>query len=161
MMGSGKSVVGPLVALFIESPFIDTDAEVVSRVDAPIADYWARCGEAAFREHEKAVVASVGEGPAAVIATGGGAVLDDGNVAVMRNTGRVVWLRATVATLTARLGNDPTRPLLSRGQASETLASIANSRSAAYQAAADLVIDTDDQDAEAVARRIEAWWIGS
>lgn len=158
MMGSGKSVVGALVAYRLGMAFVDTDAVVVDKAGAPIDELWARDGEAAFRVKEVAAVADVAAGPPAVVATGGGAVVAGANAAAMSASGAVVWLRATAETLNRRVGDGSGRPLLVGGLPIERLRSILQERSAAYEAAADWIIDTDDSSAEETADRIEAWW---
>ena len=158
MMGSGKSVVGPLVAYRLGIAFVDTDAVVVNQAGVAIDELWERDGEAAFRAEEVAAVAEVAAGSAAVVATGGGVVVDPANVAVMAASGAVVWLRATVETLSRRVGYGNGRPLLAGAMPLEKLRSILVERAAAYEAAADLIIDTDDLSADETADLIEAWW---
>ncbi len=158
MMGSGKSVVGPLVAYRLSGTFVDTDAVVVSNTGVAIDELWERDGEAAFRRLETAAVADVADGASAVVATGGGAVVDPVNVTAMAASGAVVWLRATPETLSRRVGDGSGRPLLSGNAPVERLRSILDERAAAYEAAADLIIDTDDLAAEDIAEEIEAWW---
>jgi shikimate kinase len=158
MMGSGKSVVGPLVADRLGCPFVDADAVVVERTNQPIATLWEHGGEASFREQESAAIAEIAAGPDAVVATGGGVVVDSVNLVAMGSVGSVVWLRAGVETLSKRLADDGGRPLLATTDRLETLQTILAARAEAYHAAADLVIDTDDVAVEEVADRIEAWW---
>jgi shikimate kinase len=160
MMGSGKSAVGAAVASRLGVAFVDTDAVVVDHIGAAIDELWERNGEDAFRREEAAAVAEVARGPMAVIATGGGAVVDPANVAAMKNSGAVVWLRAGAETLSRRVGDGDGRPLLAGAVPLERLRSILEERSAAYEAAADMVIDTDDLPAEEIADRIESWWNG-
>ena len=158
MMGSGKSVVGPLVAYRLAGTFVDTDAVVVSNTGVGIDELWERDGETAFRRLETAAVADVADGPSAVVATGGGAVIDPVNVTIMAASGAVVWLRATPETLSRRVGDGSGRPLLAGNVPVDRLRSILEERSAAYEAAADLIVDTDDLAAEEIAEAIEAWW---
>jgi shikimate kinase len=158
MMGSGKSVIGPLLAHRLGTAFVDTDAVVVHQAGESIIDLWNRHGEAAFRSLEATAIAEAAVGPAAVVATGGGAVVDDDNVAAMSAAGSIVWLRASLETLTTRLGSGAGRPLLAGDDRFERLSSIYEERYAVYEAAADLTVDTDDSAAADVAERIEAWW---
>ena len=158
MMGSGKSVVGPLLAYRLGTSFVDTDAVVVAQAGLPLDELWERDGEAAFRQEETAAVAAVAGGPATVIATGGGVVVDPANVAAMSACGAVVWLRASPETLSARVGDGSGRPLLAGDEPVRRLRSILDERSDSYEAAADLIIDTDDLTAEDIAVQIEAWW---
>ena len=157
-MGSGKSVVGPLVAYRLGMAFVDTDAIVVDQAGVPIDELWERDGEAAFRAQEVAAVADVAAGPPAVVATGGGVVVAGANVAAMSASGTVIWLRATAETLSRRVGDGGGRPLLAGDLPLDKLRSILQERSEAYEAAAGLIIDTDDLSADETADRIEAWW---
>jgi shikimate kinase len=158
MMGSGKSVVGPLVAYRLGIGFVDTDAVVANQAGVAIDELWERSGEATFRRLETAAVADAAVGPAAVVAAGGGAVVEPANVRAMAASGAVVWLRATPETLSRRVGDGSGRPLLAGDVPVDRLRSILAARSAAYGAAADLTIDTDDLAAEDIAQEIEAWW---
>ena len=98
-----------------------------------------------------------GRGPA-VIATGGGAVLDDRSVATMRRSGRVAWLSASPAVLGERVGDGRRRPLLASDASTERLDDILRGRAPIYEGAADFVVDTDDLTVDATADRIEVWW---
>ena len=138
MMGVGKTTVGAIVAEHLELPLTDTDALVMERSGRTIPQLFED-GEETFRAIERAVVADVAMGRAQVIATGGGVVLDDGNVAAMRSSGTIVLLTADVDTLTARLGESADRPLYA---GRETLTDIAHGRADRYAAAAEHVIDT-------------------
>ena len=155
MMGSGKSAVGAALATRLGRPFHDVDAEVVADAGCSVSELWAARGEAAFRAIEAAVVRRMASQPPAVIATGGGAVLDPRNVAEMRRSGRVVWLVADPDTLAARLGDGEGRPLLEDGGA---LSDILARRSALYAAAADHVVDTGGAAVDEVVGRIEGVW---
>ncbi len=86
-----------------------------------------------------------------VIACGGGAVLDPDNRTALRETGFVVWLDAPVEALAARLGPDDSRPLLAGRDRTATLTRLADVRAAAYDAAADVRIETEGRAAASVA----------
>ncbi len=161
MMGSGKSAVGSRVAAHFGVRFIDTDAEVSRRTGCSIAQLWGTRGEAAFRAMESAAVAQAAGGDAAVIATGGGVVLDPANVAAMRGSGTVVWLTAPPETLAARAGSGASRPLLADDPSPSRLALLLEERSSLYAAAADHVVETGSVSLDDVAERIEELWIAS
>lgn len=161
MMGSGKTSVGRSVAARLGAGFVDTDAEVARRTGCSIAQLWGARGEAAFRVMESAAVAEVADGAPAVVATGGGVVLDPGNVAVMRRTGLVVWLSAEPETLSERVGRDSVRPLLHDDSSPVRLAGLLEQRSSLYVAAAHHIVDTEALSVEAIAERIEELWTES
>jgi len=159
MMGAGKSVVGKAVADQSDATFIDIDAEVAGRMGCSIAELWGTRGESAFRDMEAAQIADAATKALAVIATGGGAVLREDNVATMRASGVVVWLNAPSPVLAARLGaGTEHRPLLTGSDSELTLAGLLEEREPAYRAAAHFEVDTTDRDVATVAKEVEALW---
>jgi shikimate kinase len=148
MMGSGKTAVGRRVAERLGRPFVDTDRVVEEEARCSVAEVFATEGEAGFRRREAEVVsrALAAEAPA-VIAFGGGAVLDPANRELAREAGLVIWLQAPVAELARRVtaspGRPAVRPLLTGSESPETtLEDIARVREEAYRAVAHVVIDT-------------------
>ena len=158
MMGSGKTAVGSRLAVRLDRGFVDVDHHVADRMGCSIAQLWGEGGEAAFRDLETAAIDRIADGPAAVIATGGGAILNPVNVARMRATGHVVWLSASVETLEHRVGHGTGRPLLLDGDTGDRLAAILADRVPQYADAADLRVETDGLTANTVTDHIEAWW---
>jgi 5-deoxy-5-amino-3-dehydroquinate synthase len=144
MMGSGKSAVGEMLARVLSRAFIDTDGEIESLEGRSIAEIFSSNGERGFRAEEaKAIKHAVDMLPPAVIALGGGSVLDEANRAVIRSSGRVVWLRATTNTLIARLGDGFGRPLL-QGDTTAAILRLDSERRPRYEEVADIVIDVDN-----------------
>ena len=139
MMGSGKTTVGALVAELLEMPLFDTDGLVMERSGRTIPDLFAE-SEEAFRSIEAGVVRQLSEGPAAVISTGGGVVMDDLNVGRMRGSGTTVLLDAPVQELVSRLGEADDRPLY---QSPEGLARLCAERDHHYRSACDHIVDTE------------------
>lgn len=157
MMGTGKTAAGRIAANRLDVEFADTDQLVEAAAGRSIAELWEVEGEAGFRERERVVVADLG-GFEGLIATGGGAVLDPANRAVMRQ-GTVVWLRASPPVLAKRVGLAPNRPLLSGvATPADSLARLLEERDGLYDTVANHVIDTDELDIESIARRIEDLW---
>jgi shikimate kinase len=153
MMGAGKSTVGALVARRLEIPFVDIDADVEARAGATVADVFERDGEPAFRAMERDALAESARDPhPSVIAVGGGAVLDAANRDAMRSEGSVVWLRASAATLAARVGDGTGRPLLSVPGGSDEAAidGLLARRAALYAEVCDAVVDVDRREPEEV-----------
>lgn len=157
MMGSGKTTVGRLVAGRLGVAFRDTDTMVEEESGRSIPELWAEAGEAGFRVWERRAVATASSSPA-VVATGGGAVIDRSNVAIMRRGGVVVWLAADPATLAARIGSGDGRPLLAGEDPHASLALLARQRAPWYEAAAHHVVVTDDKAPSEVADEVEALW---
>ncbi|MDH3308818.1 MAG: shikimate kinase [Acidimicrobiia bacterium] len=158
MMGAGKSEVGSLVARQLDVPHFDTDDEVIKAAGQPIRALWNDEGEPAFRAMEAAQVTRLAALSDAVISTGGGVVLSGVNVAAMRASGTVIWLKAHPDRLAARIGSGADRPLLTDRSPAGALATILEERSALYAAAAHRTVETDDLTGEDVARKVaEAW----
>ena len=98
MPGSGKSTVGRLLAS--ESvAFVDTDAEIEKRCGCTIREYIRENGEEAFRDLESAVIRDISREGGQVIATGGGAILRQENVRMLRQNGRICYLDAPLSRL--------------------------------------------------------------
>ncbi len=158
MMGSGKTATAGALGARWGVDVVDTDAEVATRTGCSIAQLWGERGEAAFREIESATIQRLKDRSPAVIGTGGGVVLDAANVVAMRTSGRVVWLGAEPAVLSARVGDGSKRPLLDVDSSEERLGEILRERTTLYAAAAHLVVDTTEITVEATVDRIEEWW---
>lgn len=157
MMGSGKSTVGPLVAVALGRSFVDLDLAIAARTGLEVAELVAG-DEPSFREEEAAAVREAA-GTDAVVATGGGVVLDDGNVAAMRASGVVVWLEAAADVLAVRLGDGAGRPLLG-DDPRNALHRISRERADAYRSAAHRVVLAEGDPAEVAERVLEAWRAG-
>ena len=143
LMGAGKTTVGAACATRLARPFVDTDDVVEANTGMSVAELFAHEGESRFRELERQAVVDACATPApAVIACGGGAVIDGDNRRRLHQAGFVVWLQAAAATLMARVKTGAERPLLD-GRGTATLERLAVVRAAAYEATADALVDTD------------------
>jgi shikimate kinase len=154
-MGTGKTTVGKRLARRLGYRFVDSDSEIETRAGCSIRSIFLEQGEAAFRSLESETLAALAAQPEQVIATGGGAVLQTDNAALLRTHCLVVWLTASPRVILKRVGNAETRPLLAH--ASDPLAHIRQlleSRSQLYDAAAHLRVNTTDRKPEAIAEEI-------
>jgi shikimate kinase len=155
MMGSGKSAVGSILAARLGWRFIDTDREIEAAAGASVAQIFAREGEPRFRERERAALCAL-PGARAVVALGGGAVVDARNREVLAQKGTLVWLDASPEALAARTASDSSRPLLAgldREGRIARLRELSVARRPAYASAA-LRIDTDGRTPREVADQI-------
>ncbi len=152
-MGTGKSTIGRLVAERLQRPYLDTDAEIVSRVGMSIPEIFARQGEAGFRHIERRMCRFLASQRGYVISTGGGMLVDDGNREVMLASGFVVCLTASPDVIAKRLLGDPEdRPLLQgdwRG--------LLEKRRPAYESIP-IQIDTSNRTPEEIAEEIIKLW---
>jgi shikimate kinase len=158
--GAGKSSVGPLVADRLGVEFRDTDAEVGAAAGKPVSDIFVEDGEEAFRELERAAVASaLGRGSAlraqgGVLALGSGAVLDEGVQHLLAGL-PVVYLSASFGTVARRIGLDKPRVVVP-GNPRGRLRAMLDTRLAVYQRLAAVTVETDDLDPDELADEITA-----
>ena len=153
LSGTGKSTVAPLLADRRGLACVDLDAVVVGRAGRSAAEIFATDGEATFRSLESAALADALAGPPAVVATGGGVVLDPGNRTALTDGATVVWLRALPSSLAGRLaGTSEERPLLAGGvdAAADRLAEMAAVRGPLYESVADAALSVDGRTATEV-----------
>lgn len=153
-MGTGKSEVGRRLAQRLGRAFVDTDQLVEERAGKRVATIFAEDGEPAFRAFERDAVADAAARGGAVIAVGGGAVLDLENVRRLREAGVLIYLTARPDVILRRVGDGAQRPLLRddpRGAVTRLLAE----RGPFYEAAADVTIDTSEHTADGVVAEIQ------
>ncbi|MDQ3040323.1 MAG: shikimate kinase [Pseudomonadota bacterium] len=142
-MGAGKSSIGRLLSARRHCAFTDLDACIEAEAGKTITAIFATEGEAGFRSRECRALSNALAGPkASVIATGGGAVLDDGNRRAIRDAGTVVYLQIEPATQLLRLQGDDNRPLLAADDPSQRLNELQAFREPLYREVADIVFDT-------------------
>ena len=153
-MGAGKTSIGRCLARHLGLDFIDSDHEIEERTGAAVPTIFACEGEGGFRARERQVLEELLAGPAAVIATGGGAVLDPATRRLLAARGFVVHLHADVATQLARLARDRSRPLLAVEDREAALRMLALQRDPLYAEIADLAFDTAQQATAEAARRL-------
>jgi len=151
MPGCGKSTIGRQLARVRELSFVDVDHEIERQLGCPIREFFDREGEAAFRDIEQRVLAELLARPgAAVVATGGGAVLRPENRAALRHSATVVYLRAQPDELARRLSRDTQRPLLQVADPRQRLRDLYAVRDPLYREVAHLAIDTAHRTAATV-----------
>lgn len=131
-MGVGKSTIGRRLAARLGMPFVDADEEIERAADLPIAEIFSRYGEPAFRDGERRVIARIIAGPPCVLATGGGAFINDETRALILAEALAIWLDADVETLVGRVGRRQTRPLLFGKDPRAVLADLAATRNPIY-----------------------------
>lgn len=154
-MGSGKSAVGRALARALQRDFYDSDDVLEERTGVDIPFIFEKEGEGGFRLRESRIIDELTALEGIVLATGGGAVVNDDNRRHLGARGFVIYLETSVDQQLRRTGRGRERPLLTevedRRQRLETLMT---DREPLYREIADLVVNTDGRKVQAVTRQI-------
>ena len=143
LMGVGKSTIGRRLALALNMPFRDADAEIEAAAGRSISEIFDSYGEAAFRDGERRVIARLLDEPAHVLATGGGALTHPETRALIRTRAISIWLKADLEILARRLARRDHRPLLVGKEPLTVLREQSAVREPLF-AAADIAVETGD-----------------
>jgi len=141
-MAVGKSAVGRNLAKRLRRRFVDLDRVIEKTEGMKVRDIFEQKGEAHFRQIERQILAAVLEQDGQIIATGGGVVLDDDNLALLREKALLIGLSASTDTILNRVGNGSSRPLLKGDDRRERIEALVESRAARY-AQAHVTVVTD------------------
>jgi len=140
-MGTGKSAVGRALAKKKKWKFIDLDEFIELREKKAISDIFAQKGEACFRRLEKKALKEVAREEKFVVACGGGIVVDEDNIRVMQETGKIICLKASPKKILERVSGTLHRPLLNVQNPKERIELLLKLRSP-YYAKAHKCVDT-------------------
>jgi shikimate kinase len=132
LMGAGKSTVGRRLAARLRLPFADADREIEQAAGLTIPEIFARFGEEAFRDGERRVIARLIDGQPRIVATGGGAFMNDQTRALILAQATAVWLDADIDVLVERVRRRNDRPLLVGRDPREALLELAAARNPVY-----------------------------
>lgn len=152
-MGTGKSAVGRYLAAELHVPFADVDATIAEKVGKTIKDIFAEAGEAKFRRFENETIAELAQQDKTVIATGGGALLDEKNREMLQRNGILVCLTARLNTLLERLRHDLVRPMLAGEDLERKVKQLMEERQSVYNSCP-LQVGTDDETVAQVSSEI-------
>lgn len=159
-MGTGKSSTGKALAKRLGWEFVDTDALIRRRAGKDVPAIFKEEGEEGFREREREAISSLAGRSGLVVATGGGALTNPGNLPRLRSLGPVILLRADPRTILRRIGKGANRPLLAgaRGPRArlERVRELLEQRKTAYAAGSDAAVNTDEKTIGAVVAAILA-----
>lgn len=155
MMGVGKSTVGRKLAALLGLGFRDADDEIEEAAQMSVSEIFERFGEDYFRDGERRVIARLMEGGVKVIATGGGAFVQEETRKLILDRGIAVWLDADVDTLLERVGRKDTRPLLRGGDPREIITRLKADREPFYAEAPIHVLSNSGPHGEAVTRIVQ------
>jgi len=154
-MAVGKSAVGRNLAKRLRRRFIDLDRMIEKRAGLKVREIFETKGEPYFRELEKQTLADLLQQPGHVIATGGGVVMDEENLHLLREKTLLVCLTASTDTILSRVGNGTKRPLLKGSNRRERIEELLKLRADQY-AQAHVIVDTSELTLEQVVNRIVA-----
>jgi shikimate kinase len=143
LMGAGKTSVGRRLAEKLDIPFVDADHEIEAAAGKPIKEIFADHGEAYFREGERRVIQRLIGNGAQVLATGGGAFMNDETRARIQSHGVSVWLRAALPLLMKRVAKRQDRPLLQNDDPEAVMRALMEKRYPVY-ALADVAVESRD-----------------
>jgi len=160
LMGVGKSTIGRKLAQLLSLPFTDADEAIEQAAHMTVSEIFERFGEGYFRDGERRVIARLMEDGPSVLATGGGAFVNEETRALILARGIGIWLDSDLDTLVHRVGRKDTRPLLRGGNPREILARLKHDRDPAYaQAPIKVMSDAGPQSGtiERILKELDAW----
>jgi len=153
-MGTGKSSVGFKLSTRLKKEFIDMDREIENVSGMSVTEIFRRYGELRFRSEESLMAKKLGKRDNLVIATGGGLVLLEENIAALRENGIIVLLEAKPEDIYARVNRKKgTRPLLKGASKVEDIEKLLQERQD-YYACADFRVNTSDKDVDTIVEEI-------
>lgn len=153
LMGCGKSAIGRRLAGKLALPFVDADEEIEKAAGKTIEDIFADHGEPYFREGERKVLARLLRSGPQVLATGGGAFMNEETRAAIAASGISVWLKAELPLLARRVAKRGNRPLLKNGDPEAVLRDLMEIRYPVY-ATADITVESRDVPHEVIVGEI-------
>ena len=157
--GTGKSEVSSILSKRLNMACIGMDAEIVRRAGCPIPEIVEKEGWPAFRGRESDLTRDLASQDNIIIDCGGGIIERPENIEVLKKSGILFWLKASVDTIVKRIEGDSQRPALTEGKSfTEEVAEVLEVRTAKYKNAAHFEIDTDLITPEEVAEIIIEKW---
>lgn len=153
-MGSGKSTVASHLAQNYGMEIIEMDQMIVEREGMSIPDIFSKKGELYFREAEANLLLEIQHEQNKVVSCGGGVVLREENLQVMKKSGQIILLNAKPETILERVKEDDNRPLLRGNKNVQFIGDMLGKRQPKYERAADFVVDTDGKTADEICKEI-------
>ena len=155
-MGVGKSSITLELGHLLGLDTVEMDDYIVQQEGRSIPEIFDQDGEGYFRQVERAVVVTLGEGEPRVISCGGGVPMGEENRKNMKQYGTVVLLTARPETIFQRVCHDQNRPLLKDNMNVEYIASLMAQRQPYYEQAADVTVSTDGKTPAEISREVAA-----
>ena len=142
-MGAGKSTISDFLKNVFAMDVVEMDQIIAQRQGMSISDIFETYGEQYFRDLETNLLIEMQSRSNVVISCGGGTPMRECNVVEMKKNGRVVLLTAKPETILDRVKNNHDRPLIENNKTVPFIADLMEKRRAKYEAAADIIIETD------------------
>lgn len=155
IMGCGKSSAGQMAADILNAPFVDVDAEIEKLKGMPISEIFNMHGEEYFRQAETDMLRKISKKNGVVVSTGGGVVLREENIDIMKETGKIVWIERSVDLIITCV-DASVRPLIAANP--EKLNQIYAQRKSLYGKYADAIVQNNGS-IEAAAKEIAEQYI--
>lgn len=153
LMGAGKSAVGRKIAARLQMPFVDADTEIEEAASMSVSEIFAHYGEEEFRRLEASVMKRLLVEGGTVLATGGGAYMNEATREAVHEHGLCVWLKADIELLMSRVMRRPTRPLLQQDNPRTVMESLIEKRYPVY-GEAHIVVQSQDTTKENMAEEV-------
>ncbi|WP_455538174.1 type I 3-dehydroquinate dehydratase [Terrisporobacter sp.] len=153
-MGTGKSSVSSKLSQVLDIKKIDTDELIESQENMTIEKIFLNYGEDYFRKCETKALIELSNEKNMIISCGGGIILKEENIKIMKNQGKIVLLTATPEVIYDRVKNSNTRPILNKNMSIEYISNLIEDRKDKYLKAADIIIDTDNKNLEEICEEI-------
>lgn len=153
-MGTGKSTVAGKLKQMLQVEQIEMDALIAEEAGMSIPDIFEKFGEAHFRDLETGMLRKFKERKPVIVSCGGGAVLRDENIEIMRGQGKIILLTATPQTIYERVKDNHDRPVLNGNMNVEYISELMEKRKVRYEMAADIVIATDGKTVDEICNEI-------
>ena len=155
-MGCGKSSVGIRLSYQLRRTMIDTDKWIEQRQKKTISQIFQESGEEAFRQMETECLKElIRTADRQIISVGGGLPMREENHELLKELGRVFYLKVTPETVYDRVKNDTTRPLLQVEDPMERIRTLMEKRAPVYEACADVILEASDLTLEEITEKIE------
>lgn len=149
-MGSGKSTISKELANMLNTTLIDVDDYIVEKNQMKITDMFDKYGEDYFRDKETEAIRDISKESGIIISCGGGSVLRDENVKLLKENGTIVLLKATPETIYERVKDSTSRPILNGNMNVEFIAGLMEKRRERYESVTDVEIITDNKSVDEI-----------
>ncbi|MFG6325965.1 MAG: shikimate kinase [Lachnospiraceae bacterium] len=153
-MGAGKTTVSRELTRLTGKSEVDMDAYIVQNEGRSINEIFEKQGEAYFRQLETKYLGEIQKNSGYIVSCGGGAVLKDENVRLMKENGVIILLTATPETTLLRVQNSKDRPILNGNMNIEFITQLMDKRKDRYLEVADIIVETDNKAVRAIADEI-------